>query len=226
VRALVVQYGKDAGPGLLSEWAAERGIELDVVAAFAGDPVPDAAPYDFTVALGSERSVTDAATDPIVGGGLAATERAIADGTPVLGLCFGGQLLARALGAEVERTPLPETGWHEIESHDTDVVPAGPWVEWHYDRFAVPAGAQELARSASGPQAFRRGPHLGVQFHPEATPEIVLGWANKDHDRMRALHTTPERLLTTEPHVPDVARAAAFRFFDAFLANAGLTGDR
>ena len=64
-----------------------------------------------------------------------------------------------------------------------DLVPAGPWLEWHYERFCTPPGATELARTADAPQAFRLGPHLGVQFHPEATVEIVEGWARADAGR-------------------------------------------
>ena len=94
---------------------------------------------------------------------------------PVLGLCYGGQVLAAVLGAEVGPAPVAELGWRAIETDDAELVPAGPWLEWHFERFCTPPGAIELARTADAPQAFRIGPHLGVQFHPEATVEIVEG---------------------------------------------------
>ena len=65
---------------------------------------------------------------------------------PVLGLCYGGQVLAAVLGAEVGPAPMPELGWRTIETDDPELVPAGPWLEWHYERFCTPPGATELAR--------------------------------------------------------------------------------
>ena len=130
---------------------------------------------------------------------------------PVLGLCYGGQVLAAVLGAEVGRAPVAELGWRAIETDDAELVPAGPWLEWHYERFCTPPGATELARTADAPQAFRIGPHLGVQFHPEATVEIVEGWARADGVEAE-LSAPPEQLAA--------ARDAAFRLFDGFLAAA------
>src|SRR4051812_49863561 len=106
--------------------------------------------------------------------------RALAHDVPVLGLCYGGQVLAAVLGARVGPAPVPELGWRAIETDEPDRVPAGPWLEWHFERFETPPGATELARTPDASQAFRVGPHLGVQFHPEATVEIVEGWARAD----------------------------------------------
>ena len=103
----------------------------------------------------------------------------------MLGLCFGGEALAAVLGARVERSPVPELGWREIETDDPEAIPPGPWLEWHFERFTTPPGATEIARTGDATQAFRLGPHLGVQFHPEATVEIVEGWA--EHDGVEAV---------------------------------------
>ena len=107
---------------------------------------------------------------------------------------------------------MAELGWRAIETDDAELVPAGPWLEWHYERFCTPPGATELARTADAPQAFRIGPHLGVQFHPEATVEIVEGWARGGRGRGRRCPPPPEQLAA--------ARDAAFRLFDGFLAAA------
>src|SRR5918996_1025565 len=68
-----------------------------------------------------------------------------------------------------------EPGWIPAEQEliREAKIPPGPWLNFHTEGFTVPEGTQLLARSAAGPAAFRRGPHLGVQFHPEATPEIA-----------------------------------------------------
>ena len=80
-----------------------------------------------------------------------------------------------ALGGSVEVLDEPELGWHTIETDAPELVAAGPWLQWHFEAFTTPPGAEELARSPACAQAFRLGPHLAVQFHPESTAEIVVG---------------------------------------------------
>ena len=145
--------------------------------------------------------------------------RAIDEDVPVLGLCFGGQMLSAALGGETVRAEHPELGWTTIESDDQALVPAGPWLEWHFDRFTVPEGATAIARNMHCTQAFVHGPHLGTQFHPESTVEVVAGWARADAERLKSLGIEDGE---TRLEVPDwskrAAREAAFQLFDAFLA--------
>jgi GMP synthase-like glutamine amidotransferase len=173
--------------------------------------VPDPTAYAFIVSLGHDAAAYETHL-PAVAAELELLRSAVAADVPVLGLCFGGQALAAALGGVVERAPTAELGWREIVTDDAALVPPGPWLEWHYDRFCTPPGAVELARTSDAPQAFRRGPHLGVQFHPEATVEIVTDWAHADG--------RPEQAPAATPDQRAAARAAAFQLFDAFLAQA------
>ena len=98
------------------------------------------------------------------------------EGVPILGICFGGQLMARALGGSVARAPKAEVGWYEIESNDTTLIPTGPWFEYHWDRWTLPKGALEIARTEIASQVFVMGRTLGVQFHPEIDPEVLEEW--------------------------------------------------
>jgi GMP synthase-like glutamine amidotransferase len=107
----------------------------------------------------------------------------IASGAPVLGVCLGAQLLARAAGGRVWRAQSgPEIGWYEVERCGSDpVLDVLPQrfeaFEWHYYTYSVPAGAVELARNETCTQAFRLGDACwAVQFHPEVTEQQVLGW--------------------------------------------------
>jgi hypothetical protein len=84
------------------------------------------------------------------------------------------------LGGGVEPLGHTEIGWIAIESDAPDEVPEGPWLQWHNEVLRIPPGATLLGHSPAGPAAFRHGRHLGVQFHPEATPEIVDSWALAD----------------------------------------------
>jgi GMP synthase-like glutamine amidotransferase len=97
-------------------------------------------------------------------------------GIPILGICFGGQLMARALGGTVARGPYPELGWHEIQSDDESFIPKGPWFQYHWDRFTLPPGAKEIARTELCPQAFTFGRTLGTQFHPDVDSEVLDLW--------------------------------------------------
>jgi GMP synthase-like glutamine amidotransferase len=220
VRALVLQHGDSVPPGLLGEWLDARGIPYDLHRTDRGEPMPRPAGYAFIASLGSQHSPRDT-DEPVVAGGVGLLEQAIAEDVPVLGLCFGGQALAVVLGGSVEPAPEPELGWTAIETDEPELVPPGPWLEWHFERFTTPPGATEIARNGAATQAFRHGRHLGVQFHPESTVEIVAGWAAKDRDRVAALgHTDAGALIAATPEECEAARHAAFALFDAFLERA------
>ena len=98
------------------------------------------------------------------------------DGIPILGICFGGQLMARALGGSVARAPKAEVGWIEIESNDKTLIPTGPWFAYHWDRWMTPKGATEIAKTDIANQAFVMGRTLALQFHPEVDPEVLEAW--------------------------------------------------
>ena len=102
------------------------------------------------------------------------------DGIPILGICFGGQLMARALGGSVARAPKAEVGWYEIESNDTTLIPTGPWFAYHWDSWMTPKGATEIAKTDVANQAFVMGRTLALQFHPEVDPEVLEAWLSRE----------------------------------------------
>jgi GMP synthase-like glutamine amidotransferase len=218
---LIRQHNETTPPGLLADWLRERGISFEVHPSWKEAVAPDPSGYEFVVSLGSPYSPRDM-HEPAVVEELKLIDASVEREVPVLGLCFGGEALSAVLGGRVERAPVPELGWREVETDDPDAVPAGPWLEWHFERFTTPPGAVELARTADAVQAFRIGPHLGVQFHPESTVDIVARWARMDTRRLAKLGIEDgTKLLAAAPAQIDTARKAAFRFFDAFLEGIG-----
>jgi GMP synthase-like glutamine amidotransferase len=218
--ALIVQNSPVAPPPVLLHWASSRQIEVEVHRADQGDPRPDPQGREFVAVLGSKYSPT-AADVPEVREAMRLTDRALECDVPVLGLCYGGQLLSAALGGKIETSPEPELGWHPVASTDPAIIPAGPWLQWHFDCFTLPPGAELLAESPLCTQAFAHGRNLGVQFHPESTIEIVSSWARKDHERLAALGLADagERLEQGR-RFAEAAVESAFILFDSFYRRA------
>lgn len=220
IPALVLQQGPNSPAALLGEWAQERGLALEVHRTDESDHVPDVSERPFVCCLGSRYSPLDR-DEPIVMRTLEVVGEAVTRDIPVLGLCYGGQVLADVLGGSVGDALVPENGWYSIDTDDPELVPAGPWLEWHYQRFTLPPGAREIARSAAGTQAFTSGPHLGVQFHPESTIEIVKQWAARDTERLahHGVNDAEERLEAGRAEAA-LARDHAFQLFDGFWQRA------
>jgi GMP synthase-like glutamine amidotransferase len=228
-RALFVQHDHVSPPGPIGERFEDRGYDVEeflVVdeAAFHGDPnvvvaFPDFRDWDTVVIMGAVWSVS---AEDVVGNWLVPEKRrlrqALDAGLPVLGLCFGGQLLAQALGGSVTRSPAPELGWHLVHSDDPALVPAGAWFQYHYDRWALPEGLPDTARNAAASQAFVAGRALGVQFHPELTASMLEGWlVNGGTADLQRAGLDPEVLLHHTRQVEADARRRAHQLVDAFL---------
>lgn len=190
--ALVVAHELDGPGGQVAKRLTERSFAVhthvvtnDVTEPNVAAPFPDFADYDIIALMGSIRSLTNIEEiDSWVHDELDAIRAAFAAGQPVLGICFGGQLIAEALGGSVEPSPETEIGWFEIEAAPGQQNPVGPgpWMEWHHDRFVAPPDATVLARTSAAPQLFTIGPFVGTQFHPEVDVEHVREWLDGADD--------------------------------------------
>jgi GMP synthase (glutamine-hydrolysing) len=142
--------------------------------------------------------------------------------TPVLGICLGAQLLAKAAHASVHPADDLEVGWYDVEltdeGLDDPVLGRLPRTfeafQWHYYTYAVPAGGVELARSDRCTQAFRLGDNAwGVQFHPEVTLDQVEGWIDED----RVIPVEAETLLADTRRRIEEWNSVGRRLCDAFV---------
>jgi GMP synthase-like glutamine amidotransferase len=218
-RLLVVEHERTAPAGLLGSWAARRGLAVDTARPAEGDVRPAGlSGYAGIAVLGSEQTAFDDAL-PWLADELALVTRAVDDGVPVLGICFGGQVLARVLGARVYRLTQPEIGWVRITSQHPSLA-SGPWLSWHQDGFGLPAGAAELAAGGTSVQAFALGPHVGLQFHPEATEPITADWLRAASAPLSAAHAArlSQGWAEAAGRVPDEAAALFSAWLDGALA--------
>ncbi len=190
-KVCVVKHVEDEGPGMLGDYFTRLGWEVDILEVFKGDPLPESLDsIAGVVILGGPMNVYEEEAYPFLRLEEQFIKRLLAEEVPFLGVCLGGQLLAKASGAPVTKAPREEKGWFEVE-----LTPAGlhdsffrgmaqlfPVFQWHEDTFAVPEGGALLATGKScRNQAIRVGSvAYGLQFHLEMTPEMVKSWTEAE----------------------------------------------
>ena len=114
-----------------------------------------------------------------------------------------------------------------MRSHDPELVSQGPWFQWHFDSFSTPPGALLIAETDAGPQAFVSGRNLGVQFHPEVTPEIMDGWVRIYRHELDEEGVDPDALLEETNRRAEESRQASRRLLRRYVeAVAGLLPER
>lgn len=223
LRALIVQHEDDAPAGLLGEWLERQDAQVDVLRIDLEERVPDPREFQLIAYLGSESAAFDDSV-PFVQRESELIRQAAKHDVPMLGLCFGGQLMARALGGESFRSKRPEIGWLPVRTDDAELISEGPWLEWHVDSFTLPPGAKLLADTEVGPQAYVIGRSLGLQFHPEVTPDIVDGWVRGYRDAGGRDGVDLDALLEETNRRAPAVRLATMMLFDRFLERVARVG--
>ena len=216
LNALILQKEDPTPPGQVTEWLASIRAEAETFRIDLEDREVDPTEFDLIVSLGSEFAAFDD-TRPFVRREAKLMQRAVDEDVPVLGLCFGGQMLARVLGSENYRSDEAEIGWLPVRTHDPDLVPEGPWFQWHFDVFTAPPGSRVVAETDVGVQAFVAGRSLGLQFHPEVTTRIMDDWVREYRHELDDEGVDPDALLEETHRLAEQSRANAMRLFDRFL---------
>lgn len=184
MKVLVFTHGPLVTPGWLGDALAEVGADHTIVDLSLGDPVPSGT-WDKIVVMGGHMGAYETEKHPWLVAEKEFLKGQLTAETPVLGLCLGSQLLADAIGGRAYLGNGKEVGYVTLQrtaAGEADAAVAaidGPVVSFHNDTFDLPPEAELLAFTGDYPHAFRYGSALGVQFHPELTPEMWNSWMSK-----------------------------------------------
>ena len=234
MKALIVQHDHVSPTGPVGRRLIHHGFEVDEFVVVPEEnfltpnfhvDFPPADGYDLVVPLGAPWGAWD---DNCIGNWLKPEiewiRHLVESDKPVLGICFGGQLVARAMGGSVSPGPHPEIGWTNIWSDRPGLVSNGPWFQFHYDRWSVPPEAVELARNPTASQAFVINKTLAVQFHPEIEASGLKRWLDWGGDK-KVLHAGLDPVILMAQTLAEGAFAEARTnvLVDAYLRDiAGL----
>lgn len=224
---LVVQHVADEGLGLFEAPMRARGAVVEVVGPDASLDASTLARADGLVVLGGPMGVYEADRHPRLRGEIAWLEAALTSRTPVLGICLGSQLLARALGAKVSRAPEKEIGWREVElspeAREDALFSGAPErfhaLHWHGDVFDLPHGATHLAKSAlTAHQAFAyEGLAWGLLFHLEAGPAEVRAMADAFPEELEEAGVSRAQIVADAQRLLDATRAIGAQLVERWL---------
>lgn len=203
--------------GVLPE--GTREVRLD-----HGEVLPEPGTVAGLVVLGGTMGAYDEDRFPFLVAEKAYLRDAIAAGVPVLGICLGCQLLAEALGGAAYRAPSLEARFASCELTETGAADpvvrhlARPMLSLHQDTWDPPLDSEVLASSDRYPQAFRHGSALGIQPHPEASPEMAADWfAALGPDRVAAIGVDPQAVIGEMETRRTESAATAHDVFGAWL---------
>ena len=187
-KVLIVVHQEKSTPGRVGEFLTARGFELDRRCPNLGDPLPtDLSEYAASIVFGGPMSANDDHLPGIRAELEWLEKHALPSGRPLLGICLGGQQIARVLGARVgkHRDGLVEIGYYEVtptESGGDCLECPTVFYQWHTETFEIPDDAVHLAHNENfAGQAFRYdGCTYAIEFHPEMTREMVDSWCQSE----------------------------------------------
>lgn len=236
MKALVIAHDPDSLPSLVGDRLEHHGYELEVfmITDSAANPkvevdFPSLDGFDLVVPMGAIWSLYDEETVGLwIHDELALLQEADRRQIPVLGICFGGQAVAAALGGSVVKSDTKQIGWYYIESTNEETLAKGPWFEWHYDRFNPPQGAEILAQDETCVQAFRLRRNLAVQFHPEVNHDHLKMWLEEEdgagYVELSDNNVSASDLLRETLESEELALPNTNKLVDWFLTDVAVTG--
>lgn len=216
--------------GLIKTCLDKRRLNVAEHHLYTGVQVPSFSPeIKALIVMGGPMNVDETHLYPFLDAELKLIAQALQAKRPVLGICLGSQLIAKALGARVYPNSVREVGWYTVEllpaAQNDRLFSRAPRtldvLHWHGDTFDLPKGAVHLARSdRCVNQAFRwRDAAWGLQFHLEVTPEMVKDWTQGE-ESVSYIHGAgedPGAIVEKTPAVFSTLQPLAEQIFSSFL---------
>jgi len=226
---IIIKHIDIEGPETLGEYLKSKGYPLKIVDLHLGDKLPeDLSDVEAVVCLGGPMNVYEEDKYPFLKEENAFIKKIIKNEIPYLGICLGSQLLAKACGARVTKSPVKEVGWFNVDltgEGKKDPLYQGmeksiDVFQWHEDAFAIPKNGKWLA-CAEGcvHQSFRAGTcAYGIQFHIEITDKSIGDWSDAYFKNdAKALKTKKEAMLKTYAQKKKAFHSTAERVYSNFL---------
>ena len=190
---IIFRHAANEGPGTIESFLAEKDIPYNIVKIDQGaSPITDIKNCSGLIFMGGPMSVNDDL--PWIPESLTLIRAALAAHLPIMGVCLGGQLIAKAMGAVISQSPQPEFGWLPVQTVKTaETAEIRGWLEkipakfdafhWHGETFSLPAGAIPLLTSeACASQCFVTDNSIAMQCHIEMNEALVRDWAENNTD--------------------------------------------
>ncbi len=230
MNTLIIKHIDIEGPGLIEYCLKKEKISYRIINLEGGDPLPKLDPLNLIILLGGPMNVYEEDRYPFLKDEDLFLKEAIQRGKFILGICLGAQLIAKALGAKVFKSPVKEIGWFDVSltrvgSQDplfSNLPKTFPVFQWHEDTFEIPRSAKLIATSSSVPhQAFRYGDNAyGLQFHLEVTEEMIQDWMKTYEDEFKGsqppLFSKLKILTDTEIEIETYTKRG-MKFLETFI---------
>ncbi|HKK21730.1 MAG TPA: type 1 glutamine amidotransferase [candidate division Zixibacteria bacterium] len=225
---LLIQNTPFESPGCVPSYLNDRGMPFSLVRSFEdGASFPAVESVSAVINFGCPHSVTRYTEHDFLKTLYSFVAQAVRANTSYLGICFGGQLLAKILGARVEANPVKEIGTYQVEltaEGKSDPLFAGfperfPVFHWHGDTFRIPFDATHLVSGADcRNQAFRQGKFVALQFHLEALADEVPSWCNSYADELNEFGKTKGAIADAYQAIAAESEELGHRLLDNFFA--------
>lgn len=201
---LIIQNCPAERAGMIIDYLDRKNFSHSTFLSYKNDPFPPLKDYDGVICMGCPISISEYQNHSFLKNLHTFVTQVVHDNVPYLGICYGGQLLAKVLGANVTRNPVMEIGIYNVNltSHGSkDLLFSGFDTsflvhEWHGDTFGIPSGSQLLVEGHDCKnQAFRHGKQAALQFHFETSKSMLTEWCNEFSSDLNLIGKSKDTIL-------------------------------
>jgi GMP synthase (glutamine-hydrolysing) len=223
---LIIQNCAVEKAGSIIDYLNSHSIPYSILHTYKDEPFPDLSQLEAVICMGCPISISEYQNHDFLKKLYSFGEKILHEDIPYLGICFGGQLLAKLLGAQVKRNPVNEIGVYNVHLTSDglhDPLFSGfdrnfPVSEWHGDTFGIPSDCSLLVEGKDcRNQAFRHGKQVAMQFHFETTREMLIDWCEEFSSDLASFGKTKEVLLEEFSPVETELLTMNYKLLDNFF---------